>query len=215
MKAIFGGTFDPVHFGHLRAATEAVEALGLQELTMLPAGNPPHRGATFASAADRLAMLKLAVSNAPRLRVDDREVRREGYSYMVDTLSEFRAEIGPDQPLALLLGQDAVNGLDSWHEWQRLFELAHIIIMRRPESREVYSGELFERIQPGLTSDLSELAQHAFGCVMSLEVTQLDISSTDIRNRLEQKKSCRYLLPDPVIDYINRSALYLAGTGLK
>lgn len=209
MKAIFGGTFDPIHFGHLRAAIEAVEALGLEELIMLPAGNPPHRGTTFAAAPDRLAMLKLAVSDVPGLSVDDREVKREGYSFMVDTLTEFRTEIGPDLPLALLLGQDAVNDLDSWKEWRRLFDLAHIIIMRRPESRHAYSGELFEQIQQGLTGDQSVLNQKASGCVLPIELTQLDISSTDIRNRLQQHKSCRYLLPDSVIEYIRQSALYL------
>jgi len=209
MKAIFGGTFDPIHFGHLRAAIEAVEALGLDELIMLPAGNPPHRSNTFAPAPDRLAMLKLAVRDVPGLNVDDREVMREGFSYMVDTLTEFRAEMGPDTPLALLLGQDAVNDLDSWKEWRRLFELAHIIIMRRPESSHAYSEELFKQIQQGLTNERDELTQKACGSVLPLELTQLDISSTDIRNRLQQHKSCRFLLPDPVIEYIRESALYL------
>jgi len=209
MKAIFGGTFDPIHFGHLRAAIEAVEALGLDELIMLPAGNPPHRSTTFAPAPDRLAMLKLAVRDVPGLNVDDREVMREGFSYMVDTLTEFRAEMGPDTPLALLLGQDAVNDLDSWKEWRRLFELAHIIIMRRPESSHAYSGELFKQIQQGLTNERNELTQKACGSVLPLELTQLDISSTDIRNRLHQHKSCRFLLPDAVIEYIRESALYL------
>jgi nicotinate-nucleotide adenylyltransferase len=154
-------------------------------------------------------MLRLAVCDVPGLNVDEREVMRKGFSYMVDTLAEFRAEIGPDKPLALLLGQDAVNELDSWKEWRRLFELAHIIIMRRPESSHAYSGELFEQIQQGLTHERDELTQKACGCVLPIELTQLDISSTDIRNRLQQNKSCRFLLPDPVIEYIRESALYL------
>jgi nicotinate-nucleotide adenylyltransferase len=208
LLAIFGGTFDPVHFGHLRAAVEARESLQLDHLILLPAGNPPHRSGTFASAGHRLAMLRLAVKNDPDLPVDPREVQREGYSWMVDTLAEFRAEIGPGQPLALLLGQDAVNQLDSWKEWRRLFDLAHIIIMQRPDSAHRYSAELLAEIEPRLVRELAALQQQPGGLVLPLEVTQLAISSTDIRQRLQTGQSCRYLLPAEVIGYIRQHGLY-------
>ncbi len=208
MLAIFGGTFDPVHFGHLRAAVEAKEILQLQSLTLMPAGNPPHRSGTVAPAADRLAMLQLAVQEYPDLLVDTREVHRDGFSYMVDTLSEFRAEIGTDWPLALLLGQDAVNQLDSWMQWRRLFRLAHIVVMRRPEAEHEYSAALSAEIQPRLCSHTSALQQEPCGLVMPVEVTQLAISSTDIRQRLQQGRSCRFLLPEVVNAYIKQNGLY-------
>lgn len=210
MLAIFGGTFDPVHFGHLRAAVEAKEILQLQSLTLMPAGNPPHRSGTVASAADRLAMLRLAVQDYPDLRVDAREVRREGYSYMVETLTEFRAEIGPDRPLSLLLGQDAVNQLDTWMQWRSLFGLAHIIVMRRPDARYDYSTELLAEIQPRSSPHPEDLQQQPGGLVLPLEVTQLAISSTDIRHRLRLGKSCRFLLPEVVNAYIRQNRLYVA-----
>jgi len=122
---ICGGTFDPVHYGHLRAAVEAMEKLQLDDFRLLPAGAPAHRSNIFASAEHRLAMLELALRDYPDLVVDDREIRRSGLSFMVDTLSEIRAEKG-DAPLILMIGQDAVNSLDQWHEWRSLFELAHL-----------------------------------------------------------------------------------------
>ncbi len=204
---IFGGTFDPVHFGHLRAATEAAEKLPLREFRLLPAGSPPHRPVTFASAEHRLAMLALATEGHDHLKVDDREVRRSGNSYMVDTLAEIRAEIG-DTPLILMVGQDAVNTLDSWHEWRDLFELAHLAVMRRPGSNHHYSGELFEVLQPRLVEDNHLLTQSPAGGVYPLEVTQLEISSTGIRELLKAGKSAGFLLPESVIDYIRSHDLY-------
>lgn len=204
---IFGGTFDPVHFGHLRAASEAAERLPLKEFRLLPAGTPPHRSATFASAADRLAMLQLAVAGHPDLAVDDREVRREGYSYMVDTLAEIRAEEG-ETPLVLMIGQDAVNQLDAWHEWRKLFDLAHLVVMRRPKSRHHYSGALFEELQPRLVDDARQLVRAPHGSVLPLEVTQLEISSTGIREQIASGRSPRFLLPDSVVRYIAERGLY-------
>ncbi len=210
---IFGGTFDPVHYGHLRAALEAMESLQLQDFRMLPAGTPPHRANTFAPAEHRLAMLKLALSRYPELQVDEREVRREGASYMVDTLSEIRRKEG-DAPILLMIGQDAVNVLDKWHEWRSLFDLAHLVIMRRPESKHIYSGALFEQVQPRLVSDPLALQNSPSGLVLPLEVTQLAISSTEIRRQIYAGLSPRFLLPDPIIDYILEHSLYLNQDGL-
>jgi len=205
---IFGGTFDPVHFGHLRAATEAMEKLQLDDIRLLPAGAPPHRSITHASAEHRLAMLKLALADYPDLVVDDREVRRKGFSFMTDTLSEIRAGAA-DIPLLLFIGQDAANALDTWHEWPRLFELAHLVIMRRPESEDQYSEELFEQIQPRLVNNPGKLASSPAGLILPLELTQLAISSTDIRRRFRSGLSPRFLLPKPVIDYVREHELYM------
>lgn len=207
---IFGGTFDPVHFGHLRAALEAREKLELHDFRLLPAGTPPHREATSASAAHRLAMLRLAVSGHSGFSVDDREVRRSGRSFMVETLREIRQESG-DVPLMLLIGQDAANELDTWHEWKAIFGLAHLVIMRRPESLVSWSGLLREEMETRLVEGLNYLKEKPAGQVLPLEVTQLAISSTGIRNLLRSGQSPRFLLPDEVIAYIRQNGLYFAG----
>jgi nicotinate-nucleotide adenylyltransferase len=206
---IFGGTFDPVHYGHLRAALEAMERLHLQDFRLLPAGTPPHRANTFASADHRLAMLKLALSRYPELQVDDREVRREGSSYMVDTLGEIRREEG-EAPILMMIGQDAANVLDQWYDWHKLFDLAHLVIMRRPESKHIYSGALFEQVQPRLVNDPDQLRKTPAGLILPLEVTQLAISSTEIRRQIHAGLSPRFLLPDSVIEYILEHGLYSA-----
>ena len=204
---IFGGTFDPVHYGHLRAASEVREKLDIEDFRLLPAGSPPHRSGVFASAEHRLAMLRLAVEAHPDLLVDDREVRRSGQSYMVDTLAEIRAEVG-DSPIVLMVGQDAVNHLDTWHQWHRLFDLAHLVVMRRPGSGHQYSGRLFEEIQERVADDAGALAQSPAGRILPLEVTQLEISSTDIRAQIAGGRSPRFLLPEAVLDYIAAHQLY-------
>lgn len=205
---IFGGTFDPVHFGHLRAAIEAREKLQLADMRIMPAGTPPHRSGTFASAEHRLAMLHLALSDVPGLQVDEREVRRQGNSFMVDTLSEIRHE-NPQNPLLLMIGQDAANVLDQWHEWASLFDLAHIVIMRRPDSGSRYSEQLEAQIRPRTVSSPADLSSSPAGHVLPLELTQLAISSTDIRRRIGLGKSPRFLLPERVVLYIREQALYV------
>jgi nicotinate-nucleotide adenylyltransferase len=209
---IFGGTFDPVHFGHLRAAQEAREILALDDFRLMPAGTPPHRSKTMASAEHRLAMLQLAVSNYPGFRIDDREVRRKGNSYMVDTLAQIRAEEG-DSVLVLIIGQDAANHLDSWHQWRRIFDLAHIAIMRRPNSSYSWSGELRKQMQKRLAPGPQQLEGQAAGKVIPLEITQLAISSTGIRHQLGSGRSPRFLLPDEVIAYIQKNNLYQDAAG--
>jgi nicotinate-nucleotide adenylyltransferase len=204
---IFGGTFDPVHFGHLRAAVEAREKLGLKEFRMIPAGTPPLRSNTFATASQRMAMLKLALSDHQGLSVDDREIKRHGNSFMVDTLAEIHNEM-PHARLLLMIGQDAANSLDQWYQWRRLFELSHLVILRRPESEYVYSGDLLEQMRLRKVSEPGELFTAPAGKVLSLEVTQLAISSTDIRRRIGLGLSLAYLLPEAVIDYIRVHGLY-------
>ena len=211
---IFGGTFDPVHYGHLRAALEAKEFMRLKEIRLLPAGTPPHRAVPAASAGQRLAMLQLAVAQYPGFLVDDREIRREGNSYMVDTLVEMRDELGAT-PLILVIGQDAANALDTWHQWRSIFDLAHLAIMRRPESRLCWSGELEKQMQDRLVENPGELTTRTAGCVLPLDITQLAISATGIREQLLSGCSPRFLLPDSVLDYIEQNQLYFAGPARK
>jgi nicotinate-nucleotide adenylyltransferase len=206
---IFGGTFDPVHYGHLRAALEARRHLGLEDFRLLPAGEPPHRPPAAATAEQRLEMLRLAATPETGFRVDDREVRRSGPSYMVDTLQEFRDE-SPEAPLVLIIGQDAANELDGWHRWRSLFELGHVAIMHRPGTDFAWSTALNREMEGRIETDNGRIAASPAGRVFILEITQLAISSTEIRRQVRCGESPRFLLPDAVIAYIRSRGLYAA-----
>ncbi|HHO67993.1 MAG TPA: nicotinate-nucleotide adenylyltransferase [Gammaproteobacteria bacterium] len=208
MICILGGTFDPVHYGHLRPALEVRQALGIDQVRLLPAGRPPHRHPPQASAGQRLAMLELAVQDEPALAIDARELRRDGPSYMADTLRELREEIG-DEPLCLALGMDALQGLDSWHDWHAIPALCHLLVMERPGSRWPRSGELLKRVARARVDDVDALHGQAAGLIAGIRVTQLDISASAIRRMLADGHSPRFLLPDRVLDYIYEQGLYL------
>jgi nicotinate-nucleotide adenylyltransferase len=208
---IFGGTFDPIHFGHLRLAEEMADVIGLSRVVFIPAGQPPHRGAPRTAAPHRLEMVRRAIAGNPRFAVDAREVQRPSPSYTVDTLTALRAELGDEQPLWLLLGADAFLGLPSWHEWRRLFELAHIAVAARPGAQLMQSDAMPEVLK-------NEVSQRQVaagpdtgpaGSVLLRATTPLDISATAIRDTLARHGSARYLLPDPVLDYIHEHQLYL------
>lgn len=205
--AIFGGTFDPVHYGHLRAAAEVAEQLKVSDFRLLPAGHPPHREGTWADAYHRLAMLELALAPYPDLTVDEREVRREGPSFMVDTLSSIRARAG-QAPILLCVGQDAANGFNRWHRWRELFDLAHVVVMTRPRSRPRYPEDLGEFFRARKVKRTRDLMDSASGLVRHVEVTQLAISSTDIRRQLASGRDPRFLLPATVLAYIRKHGLY-------
>lgn len=205
---LFGGTFDPVHFGHLRAASEVKEKLGIKDFRLLPAGIPAHRSQTHANAEHRLAMLRLAVAEHPDLMVDAREAHRVGPSYMVDTLAEIRTDISSDTPIILTLGQDAANGLNSWHRWQELFNYAHIVVMTRPDSKYDFPDELEEFIAQRRVEDIEAIFASAAGLLLDIEVTQLAISSTAIRQQVATGESPRFLLPDRILGYIGFHGLY-------
>jgi nicotinate-nucleotide adenylyltransferase len=206
--ALFGGTFDPVHYGHLRCAEDARQKLDLKTLYLLPAGTPPHRPAPLATSAQRLEMLNLARREFPQLQIDARETRRTGPSYMVDTLKELRAEF-PHRPLLLLIGQDAANHLDRWFHWEQLFVLAHIVIMTRPDSTSQYGKRLAVHIQRGLCPDKQALLSTRAGGVLQLPVTSIDVSATSIKKTIREGRSLNEMLPAAVIDYINVNRLYL------
>lgn len=204
---IFGGTFDPVHYGHLRAAAEVCEKLAVDDFRLLPAGIPPHRDYTGAEAYHRLAMLELALAPYPDLTVDEREVRRDGPSYMVETLVSIREEVG-SRPIILCLGQDAANQLSGWHRWHELPDLAHLLVMKRPRSRPKYSGEVAEVLRERRVRRPTQLMEAESGRVCYLGVTQLAISSTDIRRQVADGRDPRFLLPSTVQAYIRKHGLY-------
>jgi nicotinate-nucleotide adenylyltransferase len=204
---LFGGTFDPIHYGHLRTAFELLQALRLSEVRFLPTGNPPHRDQTSADAAQRLEMVRAAVSDQPGFTVDDRETRRNGPSYSVDTLTELREEF-PDRPICLLLGMDAFLGLPHWHRWNEIFELAHVVVAHRPGWKAPTQGPLGEVMVDRGTGAIRELHQSRAGRVLVYEVTQLEISSTELRQLIAGGGDPRYLVPDAVRDVARRIGCY-------
>ncbi len=210
MLGIYGGTFDPVHFGHLRTALEVKEALGLTELRFLPCRSPPHRGPPGASPQQRLLLLEAALlNNELGFSIDGSELRREGPSYMVDTLTSLREDLGLNQPICLILGLDAFAGLPSWHRWRDLLGLTHLAVMQRPDTpNPVWSRELEDHTRGRQTADFSDLQGSPHGKIAFLEVTQLAISATKIREIILAGKSPRYLLPDPVLWMIQSEGLY-------
>ena len=213
---ILGGTFDPIHFGHLRLAEEMLELANLGQIRFIPTGTPPHRDAPQVSAQHRSAMVRLAIADQPGFVLDEREVRlksgRATPCYTVDTLRELRTELGAAQPLCLLMGGDAFLQLNTWHEWEQLFGLAHIVVGYRP------GFTLVDRIHtttPALRQHYQQrlcaadvLSQHPSGGIVELAIPKLEISATLIRSRVAENRSIRYLLPNAVADYIHQHHLY-------
>ena len=208
---IFGGTFDPVHFGHLRLAQEAIDHLQLGSVLWLPAGQPPHRGAPQVTAAHRLAMARLATAGNPAFAVDAAEVEATRPSYTVLSLERLRRERGVDCPLVLLVGADAFAGLPTWHRWREIFALAHLAVSHRPgfpvgadSLPPALADEFARRRRP----DAAALKDAAAGGIVTFAMTQLAISATQIRQLLVDGRSPRYLLPESVLDYIDLHHLY-------
>ena len=206
--ALFGGTFDPVHYGHLRCADEARQKLTLSKLYLLPAGTPAHRDIPQATVRQRLDMLQLACAEFPHLMIDDRETRRSGPSYMVETLRELRVSF-PDRPLILLIGQDAANLLHTWFHWEQLFELAHIVILTRPATRTNYEKDLARQMQTRSETDIRKLFESKAGAVLHLEVEPVDVSATGIKRIIRSGGSPGSMLPAAVLEYITGNGLYL------
>lgn len=215
---IFGGTFDPIHIGHLRTAVELRKALCLSEVRLIPSATPPHREQPESSAEHRLAMLKLALGRTsencnlelrePGLIADDRELRRDGFSYTIDTLKELRAETGPETPLYLCIGMDSLIDLNQWHQWNELTDIAHIIVAARPGWHLPKSGEVLEFVRAHQATNKEQLQKTPAGKILIMEMTLLPISATGIRQALKRGESIRYLVPDSVIDYITQHQLY-------
>lgn len=205
---ILGGTFDPVHYGHLRPALELLQELDLAEVRFVPCRIPVHRDTPGITAEQRLALVRLATAGQAGFVVDDRELRRAGPSYMVDTLQSLRTEFGAGTPLALIVGRDAFRELDTWHRWRELTELAHIVVMQRPEALASFRPPLEEFIASRVVSHASALRQRPAGGILFQTVTQLSISATQIRTLLACGQSPRYLLPEPALAYILERGLY-------
>ena len=204
---VLGGTFDPIHNGHLRPALETLQALALSEVRFIPCRQPPHRDQPMVSPDQRLAMLRLAVAEQPGFVVDDRELSRDGPSYMVDTLASLRDEIGAT-PLCLLIGLDAFVDFHRWHRWQEIPALAHLVVWQRPEVGQSFPDVIENLILQRRLDDPDDLREQPAGAILFQPVTQLAISATGIRVVLSEGRSPRYLLPETVRAYINDQGLY-------
>lgn len=202
---ILGGTFDPVHFGHLRPAFDVAEQLGLDEVRLIPCAVPPHREQPVATAQQRVTMLQLAIKNEERFVVDDQELHREGPSYTVDTLKSLREEY-PQSQLFLLLGTDAFLAIQTWHEWQEILDLAHIVMMQRAGESLSMPEDLARWYEKHLGT--SEYKDKLAGAIWPVDVTQLAISATEVRDNLTNGVSAKFLTPDAVISLIDMLGLY-------
>ncbi len=202
-----GGTFDPVHYGHLRSALELKQALKAAEIRLIPCAQPVHKKQTIASAEQRLAMLHLAVDGVPGFKVDDIEIKRDSFSYTVDTLRQLRAVLGEDVPIVWSMGTDAFKHFTSWHQWQDILQLAHLVVIARAGEQDVGLSPLLKSYVSSC-SNPSKLHGSPAGAVCFLTLTPLHISSTRIRIDINLGRSVQFLLPDKVLDYINDHKIY-------
>ena len=214
LVGLLGGTFNPIHFGHLRMAQELADALNLSEVRFIPSANPPHKSMPTVSAKHRAAMVQLAIADNPLFKLDTRELARIGASSTIDTLISLREELSlqDKQPisLCLILGSDAFVHLNTWARWQELLNYCHIILVQRPTASKQAKlpDELAVLLQDHYTEDLDDLTNNAAGYIHMQAITPLEISSTNIRNALIKKLSARYLVPEKVIDYLVKHKLY-------
>lgn len=208
MIGILGGTFDPIHYGHLRTALDVQQALSLDEVRFIPCGEPPHRNKPLAESLQRLSMVRAAIAGQAKFTVDDREIRRKGPSYMVDTLASLKQDF-KEQSLCLILGTDAFNGLDQWHQWQQIFDYANVVVMRRPvvDGQATLNKRVFTQVKHRLL-DKDALKKKQNGGVCFILVTQLDISATVIRQQWQQGRDIRFFLPDSVLTLIQQQNIY-------
>ena len=210
MKAIamLGGTFDPIHHGHLRLALEVRQQCQLDEVRLIPLKQPPHRQQPLATPTQRHEMLKLAIKEETGLMVDSRELERNGVSYSVDTLISLRQDF-PTDSLSLIVGQDAFQFIDSWKSWQSLLDYANLLVAKRPDKNGIeYSKTVKDFIAQHQCSMPSQIRDSQNGLIYEIDIAGLEISATDIRDKLQTHQSCRYLLPDSVLTYIEANSIY-------
>ncbi|MCY1356469.1 putative nicotinate-nucleotide adenylyltransferase [compost metagenome] len=206
---VLGGTFDPVHIGHLRGALEVAETLALDELRLTPSARPPHRDKPQVTAKDRLAMVECAVAGVAPLVVDARELQRDKPSYTIDTLELMRAELAVSDQVFLLLGWDAFCGLPTWHRWEELLQHCHILVLQRPDADSEPPDALRNLLAARSVSDPLALKGPS-GQIAFVWQTPLAVSATQIRQLLASGKSVRFLVPDAVLAYIDAHGLYRA-----
>jgi nicotinate-nucleotide adenylyltransferase len=203
---LFGGTFDPIHTGHLRTAWEILQSLELAEIRFIPCYLPPHRHQPAADAIHRLEMVKLATAGISGFSVDDREIRRTGPSYTVDTLRSLTREL-PEHSLCLILGTDAFMSFMEWHSWEEIIKLANVVVMHRPGHQDAYVATPLKNAFT-IVTDKDQLRASKAGALFFQPVTPLAISGTAIREEIAQYGCAPFLLPNSVSEYIKTHNLY-------
>jgi nicotinate-nucleotide adenylyltransferase len=206
--ALFGGTFNPVHFGHLKIAEEMADLLQVSQMRLLPCGLPPHRAKPDVTAKQRLAMLNLALGDQSLLIADDLELNRAGPSYTIDTLKQVRQEIGQSVPLFLCLGMDVLSSLNTWHCWQELLDYCHIAVSPRPGWPVPSQGEIKSWVSRHRSDDIAQIKNMANGCIYFCDLMMLELSSTAIRDTIKRGENISSMTPHEVVDYIKTNHLY-------
>ncbi len=204
---ILGGTFDPIHFGHLRTALELYQSLNFAEVRLIPCYQPVHRKTPAASPEHRLAMVSKAIETVPAFQVDNCEILRKGPSYTIDTLEHLHKKL-PTTPLCLIMGIDALLHFPSWHKWEDILKLAHLVVAHRPQYQLPHTGIVAELLKARLIQKSKDLHETLAGSILLHPVTPLEIASTDIRKLIAMGRSPRFLLPDSVYNYIKEHGTY-------
>lgn len=209
LQALYGGTFDPVHYGHLKPVEILANLIGLQRVIIMPNNVPPHRPQPEATSEQRKEMLTLAIADKPLFRLDERELRRNTPSWTSQTLQEWRAEQGPDKPLAFIIGQDSLLNFPTWHQYETILENSHLLVCRRPGYPLTMREPQYQQwLEAHLTDNVEDLHNQPAGKIYLAETPWFDISATLIRERLQQGLDCDDMLPSSVLAYINQHGLY-------
>lgn len=209
LEALFGGTFDPIHFGHLKPVEVLAAQVGLKKVTLLPNNVPPHRPQPEATPSQRVEMVRLAIANLPLFDLDLREMQRDTPSFTIETLAELRAERGDTQPLAFIIGQDSLLTLHKWHRWEELLGLCHLLVCKRPGYDSTMETPTLQRwLEKHHTRQAETLHQQPCGKIFLADTPLVSISATEIRDRLHSGQSCDDLIPPAVSAYILIAGLY-------
>ncbi|EFB74236.1 nicotinate-nucleotide adenylyltransferase [Providencia rustigianii] len=209
LQALFGGTFDPIHYGHLRPVEALAKQVGLQRVILLPNHVPPHRPQPQASPMQRLEMVQLAVQNNPLFTIDTRELQKSTPSYTLETLSELREELGSTQPLAFIIGQDSLLSINTWYGWEQLLDKCHLLVCARPGySTHFADPQMQQWLNQHQTDNPRQLSLQAKGLIFIADTPLVNISATEIRQKLSSGDSCNDLIPNAVLEYIQAHHLY-------
>ncbi|SET08798.1 nicotinate-nucleotide adenylyltransferase [Thorsellia anophelis] len=206
----YGGTFDPIHNGHISICKAVANQLNLETITLLPNNIPPHRPQPIASPIQRLTMLKLAIENESIFEIDTRELKKKSHSYTIETLIELREEIGKDTPLLFIIGEDSLNTIDSWHKWESLLDYCHIIVCKREDNKYRIDNKILnEWINQNKTASTTNITHYSNGYIYKANTPYFQISATEIRRLRMQMQEIDFLLPDSVKKYIIENAIYI------
>lgn len=209
LQALFGGTFDPIHYGHLRPVQALAEQVGLHKVILLPNHVPPHRPQPEASPSQRLEMVQLAIQGNPLFTIDTRELEKNSPSYTIETLTQLRQEMGASQPLAFIIGQDSLLSINTWYGWDKILDNCHLLVCSRPGYATQFTDPKMQAwLSQHKTSNPEKLSDTPHGYIFLGNTPLVNISATDIRQRLSTGDSCRDLIPEAVLHYIHQHGLY-------